>query len=140
MRALHILQTLPAARRAVRSAAVLFALGCGLMWWWAVLGLAIRPEAAGPWQGAMAAGGWSLGLIPLHAVPGVRRKKGAAGPGDSGDGGVGPLAPLTPRALAERVRTGRLSPDAGFRGCVLPGHGHPAIGADDLPGDEGRGV
>ncbi|WUH90557.1 hypothetical protein OG900_10920 [Streptomyces sp. NBC_00433] len=41
----------------------------GALWWGALLRLAIRPEAVGPWQGALAAGGWSLGLIPLHAVP-----------------------------------------------------------------------
>ncbi|MFJ2637101.1 hypothetical protein ACIO6U_34815 [Streptomyces sp. NPDC087422] len=111
----------------------MFALACGLLWWWAVLRLWIRPEAVGPWEGAMAAGGWSLGLIPLHAVPTVKRRMRAAVAGDA-DG------PFFPRGPMERVRTGRLSPDAGFRGCVLPGHGHPAVGAEDLTGDEGGGV
>lgn len=41
----------------------------GALWWWATLRLAVRPDAVGPWQSAAAAGGWSLGLIPLHAVP-----------------------------------------------------------------------
>jgi hypothetical protein len=41
----------------------------GAVWWGAVLRLAICPQAGGPWQSALAAGGWGLGLIPLHAVP-----------------------------------------------------------------------
>ena len=49
----------------------------GVLWWGMLLRLAVRPEVvAGGWQGALAAGGWSLGLIPLHAVPaGVRRSR-----------------------------------------------------------------
>lgn len=44
--------------------------GCGVLWAGAVAYLAlVRPDAAGPWQALLAAGGWSLGLIPLHAVP-----------------------------------------------------------------------
>ncbi|WP_333766658.1 hypothetical protein [Streptomyces sp. IBSBF 2435] len=54
----------------------------GVLWWGTLLRLAAEPEAVGPWQSALAAGGWSLGLIPLHAVPaGVRRR--AAPPGDA---------------------------------------------------------
>ena len=49
----------------------------GVLWWWAALRLVVRPEGAGPWQAAVAAG-WSLGLIPLHAVP---LRQGAAAPG-----------------------------------------------------------
>lgn len=41
----------------------------GMLWWGALLGVAVRPDAAGVWQSAVAAGGWGLGLIPLHAVP-----------------------------------------------------------------------
>lgn len=48
----------------------------GVLWWGVLLGFAVRPEAVGGWQGALAAGGWSLGLIPLHAVPArVRRSR-----------------------------------------------------------------
>ncbi|WP_327288393.1 hypothetical protein [Streptomyces sp. NBC_01198] len=51
----------------------------GALWWGALLRLAVHPEAVGPWQGALAAGGWSLGLIPLHAVPvRIRRPRAAA--------------------------------------------------------------
>lgn len=51
----------------------------GVLWWGALLRLAVRPEAAAGWQGAVAAGGWSLGLIPLHAVPAHIRRSRRAG-------------------------------------------------------------
>jgi hypothetical protein len=46
----------------------------GMLWWGALLLLAVRPAAVGGpgsgfWHSALTAGGWSLGLIPLHAVP-----------------------------------------------------------------------
>ncbi|MCS0605763.1 hypothetical protein NX794_31850 [Streptomyces sp. LP11] len=44
------------------------ALGCGAVWWWAVLRLALG-EGAGVLEGAVAAGGWGLGLLPVHCVP-----------------------------------------------------------------------
>ncbi|WP_073502201.1 hypothetical protein [Actinacidiphila paucisporea] len=65
-------------RRAVRC--VIGVIG-GVLWWGSLLWLAIRPEAVGPWQGVLAAGGWSLGLIPLHAVPvGIRRTRATRAP------------------------------------------------------------
>ncbi|MEW2521008.1 hypothetical protein [Actinacidiphila alni] len=103
--------------RPVPPVAVLFALACGLAWWWAVLGLAIRPEAAGPWQSAMAAGGWSLGLIPLHAVPAVHRRGARRRSRRRGRGGDPPAAPAPGPA----------------------GPGLPAAVADDPTGGEGRG-
>lgn len=57
------------ARRAVRWGGACVALAAGALWWWAVLRLAVRPDGTGAWEGAVAAGGWGLGLIPLHAVP-----------------------------------------------------------------------
>ncbi|MEU9250511.1 hypothetical protein AB0D66_01495 [Streptomyces sp. NPDC048270] len=58
-----------------------FAWGVGLLWWWAVLRLVLAPAESGPVEGAVAVGGWGLGLLPVHCVPGpVRRKaSGAAG-------------------------------------------------------------
>lgn len=53
-------------RRAVRWTV---ALSLGALWWWAALRLAVQPGRAGPVESALAAGGWGLGLIPLHAVP-----------------------------------------------------------------------
>ncbi|WP_254401330.1 hypothetical protein [Streptomyces sp. AC555_RSS877] len=43
-------------------------LGLGALWWWAVLRLALAPDA-GVLEGAVAAGGWGLSLLPVHCVP-----------------------------------------------------------------------
>ncbi|MFF8035126.1 MULTISPECIES: hypothetical protein [unclassified Streptomyces] len=51
--------------RAVRRGAVL---GFGALWWWAVARLLLVPEA-GALEGAVAAGGWGLGLLPVHCMP-----------------------------------------------------------------------
>nr|WP_256362942.1 hypothetical protein [Streptomyces sp. TRM70350] len=53
------------AGRIVRWGAVL---GLGAVWWWAVLRLATAPDA-GALEGAVAAGGWGLSLLPVHCVP-----------------------------------------------------------------------
>ncbi|MDJ0381870.1 hypothetical protein [Streptomyces sp. G-G2] len=44
------------------------ALVLGALWWWAVLRLALAPAAAGPVEGAVAVGGWGLGLLPVHCA------------------------------------------------------------------------
>ncbi|WP_442814885.1 hypothetical protein OG730_11990 [Streptomyces sp. NBC_01298] len=73
------------------------ALSVGVLWWWAVLRLVLAPAEAGPVEGAVAVGGWGLGLLPVHCVPGPlggRRRRGAAGGvrgaggGAAGGGGV----------------------------------------------------
>ncbi|MEU3409341.1 hypothetical protein ABZ766_36075 [Streptomyces sp. NPDC006670] len=65
------------------------ALALGALWWWAVLRLAVVPAEAGPVEGAIAMGGWGLGLLPVHCVPGpVRRARG-------GDGADPPEAEVT---------------------------------------------
>ncbi|MGY3679284.1 hypothetical protein [Streptomyces sp. TE33382] len=48
------------------------ALVLGGLWWWAVLRLALEPEHAGVVEGAVAAGGWGLSLLPVHAAALVR--------------------------------------------------------------------
>lgn len=69
-------------------------LGLGAVWWWAVLRLALVP-GAGVLEGAVAAGGWGLSLLPVHCVPKGRavRAAGAAGvvrgPGGGGAGAGG---------------------------------------------------
>ncbi|MGW5396687.1 hypothetical protein [Streptomyces sp. NPDC003952] len=69
------------------------ALSVGVLWWWAVLRLVLAPADAGPVEGAVAVGGWGLGLLPVHCVPGPvggRRRRGAAGGrGDGGGAGNG---------------------------------------------------
>ncbi|MER6180645.1 hypothetical protein [Streptomyces sp. NPDC001652] len=47
------------------------ALGAGVVWWWAMLRLAFAP-GAGVLEGAVAAGGWGLSLLPVHCVPRAR--------------------------------------------------------------------
>ncbi len=61
--------------RAARRAA---ALGLGALWWWAVLRLALEP-GAGVLEGAVAVGGWGLSVLPVHCVPGGRRRGRGAG-------------------------------------------------------------
>ncbi|MGW5850891.1 hypothetical protein ACWFQ8_23605 [Streptomyces sp. NPDC055254] len=61
-------------------AALVLALAVGALWWWAVLRMVLAPEEAGPVEGAVAVGGWGLGLLPVHCVPRpVRRARRAAG-------------------------------------------------------------
>ncbi|MFC5220642.1 hypothetical protein [Streptomyces coerulescens] len=47
------------------------ALGFGALWWWAVLRLALVPDA-GALEAGVAAGGWGLSLLPVHCVPKAR--------------------------------------------------------------------
>ncbi|MEU6895498.1 hypothetical protein ABZ934_27710 [Streptomyces sp. NPDC046557] len=66
-------------------------LTAGVLWWWAVLRLALEPADAGPVEGAIAVGGWGLGLLPVHCVPGPvrRRPKVTAGGAPSGRASIG---------------------------------------------------
>ncbi|MEU8488710.1 hypothetical protein [Streptomyces sp. NPDC048641] len=50
----------------------------GALWWWVLVRLAFSPDA-GAFEGAVAAGGWGLSLLPVHCVP-KSRAAGAAGP------------------------------------------------------------
>ncbi|MEU6284682.1 hypothetical protein [Streptomyces sp. NPDC047028] len=52
-------------RRALRWAA---ALGCGAVWWWAAVRIALG-EGAGVLEGAVLAGGWGISLLPVRCVP-----------------------------------------------------------------------
>ncbi|MEU9331956.1 hypothetical protein AB0D49_02165 [Streptomyces sp. NPDC048290] len=64
----------------------------GAVWWWAVVRLAVAPDA-GAVEGAVAAGGWGLSLLPVHCVP-KGRAAGALGAGRwrAAWRGVGPSA------------------------------------------------
>ncbi|MFF6807304.1 hypothetical protein [Streptomyces sp. NPDC012616] len=52
-------------------AAVGLGLGAGALWWWALVRLAVAPDA-GVLEGAVAAGGWGLSLLPVHCVAKAR--------------------------------------------------------------------
>ncbi|WUH01513.1 hypothetical protein OG542_10555 [Streptomyces violaceus] len=54
-------------------------LGLGVLWWWAVLRLAVVP-GAGMLEAAVAAGGWGLSVLPVHCVP-KGRASGVVGSG-----------------------------------------------------------
>ncbi|MEV6195856.1 hypothetical protein AB0M19_26050 [Streptomyces sp. NPDC051920] len=64
------------AGRTVRRGACLL---LGALWWFSALRLALVP-GAGVLEGAIAAGGWGLSLLPVHCVP----KSAAAGAVGSG--------------------------------------------------------
>ncbi|MFD9337317.1 hypothetical protein ACFWBF_23370 [Streptomyces sp. NPDC060028] len=51
-------------------AGLALALVVGVLWWWAVLRLVLEPADSGPVEGAVAVGGWGLGLLPVHCKPG----------------------------------------------------------------------
>ncbi|WP_405716944.1 hypothetical protein [Streptomyces sp. NBC_00046] len=61
------------------------ALVLGGVWWWAVLRLVLEPAHAGLVEGAVAAGGWGLSLLPVH----VAATAGSAGAGRRGMGADG---------------------------------------------------
>lgn len=79
-------------RRLLRIPAVpALALAVGVLWWWAVLRLVLAPAESGAVEGAVAVGGWGLGLLPVHCVPGPvwkarRRALRAADGGDADEG------------------------------------------------------
>ncbi|OLO30469.1 hypothetical protein PZ61_0207980 [Streptomyces sp. MNU77] len=89
------------------------ALVLGGLWWWAVLRLVLRPEQAGLVEGAVAAGGWGLSLLPVHAASVVPvsplGRSGRAGrscrPGWSGWSGL--LGPLGSSGSLARWRSTR---------------------------------
>ncbi|WP_326680040.1 hypothetical protein [Streptomyces sp. NBC_01237] len=63
----------------------------GGLWWWAVLRLVLEPEHAGLVEGAVAAGGWGLSLLPVHVGAVVRPGRALSGAADaSPHEGAGP--------------------------------------------------
>ncbi|MEU6312582.1 hypothetical protein [Streptomyces sp. NPDC047014] len=98
------------------------ALAVGALWWWAVLRLVLVPAESGAVEGAVAVGGWGLGLLPVHCVPApVRRARArwraggsgaeAVAPGGAGGvvAGVTEAAGATGAAAATRASTPRRS-------------------------------
>ncbi|MEU8519317.1 hypothetical protein [Streptomyces sp. NBC_01216] len=67
---------------AVTHVRVAGALLAGGLWWWAVLRLALVPAQSGLVEGAVAAGGWGLSLLPVH----VTASAAAGGRGERSEG------------------------------------------------------
>lgn len=110
------------------------ALSVGVLWWWAVLRLVLAPAEAGPVEGAVAVGGWGLGLLPVHCVPGPvggRRRRGAAGDrgaaGGLGDGGGAGGGGGAAGNGGERAGAGSVA--GGEPGVVPSGSGEPGGGS-----------
>ncbi|MER8043913.1 hypothetical protein [Streptomyces sp. NPDC094032] len=63
----------------VTLALVAVGLVAGGFWWWAVLRLLLAPGETGPVEGAVAAGGWGLSLLPVHVAASSRRRGARSG-------------------------------------------------------------
>ncbi|MFM9596555.1 hypothetical protein ACKI1J_38945 [Streptomyces scabiei] len=88
------------------------ALGLGALWWWGVLRLALVPDA-GAVEGAVAAGGWGLSLLPVHCVPKGRapgRPGGASGGARGGPVLEGAVGAAVTRAWPPRRSGGGSDP------------------------------
>jgi hypothetical protein len=121
----------------------------GVVWWWAVLRLALSPHA-GALEGAVAAGGWGLSLLPVHCMP-KARAAGAVATGrwrEAWRGSVMPVAGVSPdlAVTVAGVPTDLGGTDAGVwsAGGSLPGTGQspgawpssatgPSSGAESVP-------
>ncbi|MFI1227305.1 MULTISPECIES: hypothetical protein [unclassified Streptomyces] len=85
------------------------ALVLGGLWWWAVLRLVLHPEQAGLVEGAVAAGGWGLSLLPVHVASVVPMGPSAwrrTDPGPGAGGGRGRSAGALTRAWRRRRSAG----------------------------------
>lgn len=99
------------------------ALVLGGVWWWAVLRLVLEPAHAGPVEGAVAAGGWGLSLLPVHVAETVR-------PMGIFDAGAGLL-----RRCAEGLREVGRAWQSLISGASIPGSSVPG----SLSGPSSRG-
>ncbi|MFJ5225241.1 hypothetical protein [Streptomyces sp. NPDC088400] len=87
------------------------ALALGGLWWWAVLRIALEPEHTGLVESAVAAGGWGLSLLPVHAASSRRQRQGE----QRGRGSERGQEPVRQR-LRPGQRRHRPDPESGARG------------------------
>ncbi|MEU6980663.1 MULTISPECIES: hypothetical protein [unclassified Streptomyces] len=78
----------------------------GGLWWWAVLRLLLVPGEAGPVEGAVAAGGWGLSLLPVHVAASSRRRAASSGTGGGGAGSRGSARAVTRASRRRRWGAG----------------------------------
>ncbi|MEU8528977.1 MULTISPECIES: hypothetical protein [Streptomyces] len=64
-------------RRRVPLTVLAVVVGC--LWFWAVLRLLLAPGQAGLVEGAVAAGGWGLSLLPVHVAGTPAERAGPVG-------------------------------------------------------------
>ncbi|WSL30516.1 hypothetical protein OG564_15385 [Streptomyces sp. NBC_01280] len=100
-----------------RTARWIPAVAFGALWWWGLLRLAFSPDA-GAFEGAVAAGGWGLSLLPVHAVP-KSRAAGAVGSVRPGGTSAGPIRP--PGASVGAAGAGGASVGGAGRGGTSAG-------------------
>jgi hypothetical protein len=93
------------------------AVAFGALWWWGLLRLAFSPDA-GAFEGAVAAGGWGLSLLPVHTVP-KSRAAGAVGSVRQGGTSAGSIRP--PGASVGAVGAGESSVGDARRGGASAG-------------------
>ena len=74
----------------VRVPVVALGLIAGGLWWWAVLRLLLAPDQSGLVEGAVAAGGWGLSLLPVHVTASRGGRCGAVARIGGGAGAEGP--------------------------------------------------
>ncbi|MFB6839947.1 hypothetical protein [Streptomyces sp. NPDC056361] len=92
----------------VTLALVAVALAAGGLWWWAVLRLLLMPADAGTVEGAVAAGGWGLSLLPVHVAASSRgRSVRGAGASAGGAGEPGRGAGVSSRGTTRAWRRRR---------------------------------
>ncbi|WP_078856025.1 MULTISPECIES: hypothetical protein [unclassified Streptomyces] len=106
--------------RGLRRAA---ALAGGALWWWAVLRLAFAADA-GVLEGAVAAGGWGLSVLPVHCVP-KAQAVGALATGRWRRAWRSGAAPGARPGLCSRAEGGGAGPrpGSGGGGGAVPGSG-----------------
>ncbi|MBT2492636.1 hypothetical protein J7E96_29830 [Streptomyces sp. ISL-96] len=103
-----------------RGAALVVTVVFGAVWWGAVLRLVLVPERTGVVEGAVAAGGWGLSLLPVHVVSaaaaGVDSRRRRRGPGRTPGavlrrcGVAGAVTSAVTRALRRRRSGGGSGP------------------------------
>ncbi|MCX4742642.1 hypothetical protein OG412_28875 [Streptomyces antibioticus] len=109
------------------------AVGLGAVWWWAAIRWAVAPDA-GVLEGAVAAGGWGLSLLPVHCVARARAA-GAVAAGRWGAAWRAGSARAGAGASSAGARAGAGASSAGA-GAAAGKEAGPGVGARPGAGDQ----